>query len=247
MLTNQETLFVIRLNFAVVEGFESPNGKFLNSLGNVMVVDSNYIMTSVTSGIQGNFQNTNGGAVQLQALQSIFGNLSQLAKTNISEYAFEVDAVFKDREKYYLGTPKENQNKILSAQNRLGLRMMVQATAPVATALQGFYFLYLFLQSTFLIIVFFMALLSVMLIYSLMISDVDEKTYEMGMLRALGLRTVSIVQLIVIQSLAYSLPGVIIGLIISLLLNVAVRFYIFSYSVSYTTYMFSASASMIGV
>ena len=80
-----------------------------------------------------------------------------------------IDVSVKDREKYYLGTPKDNQNKILSAQNRLGLRMMVQATAPVSTALQGFYFLYLFLQSTFLIIVFFMALLSVMLIYSLMI------------------------------------------------------------------------------
>ena len=120
-----------------------------------MVVDSNYILTSFVSGVQSNFQNTNGGALQMQALQAAMGNITQIAKVNIKDYAFEVDAVFKNREKYYLSTPPDNQRLILAAQNRLALRLNVQAVAPVATALQGFYFLYLFLQSTFLIIVFF--------------------------------------------------------------------------------------------
>ena len=44
-----------------------------------------------------------------------------------------------------------------------------------------------------------MVMLTVMLIHSLMISDVNKKTYEMGMLRALGLITVSLMQLVVIQ------------------------------------------------
>ena len=34
--------------------------------------------------------------------------------------------------------------------------------------------------------VFILVMLSILLIYSLMLSDVDEKTYEFGMLRALG-------------------------------------------------------------
>ena len=80
-----------------------------------------------------------------------------------------------------------------------------------------------------------------------MISDVDEKTYEMGMLRALGLRTVSLVQLIIIQSLVFSLPGVIIGLVIAFLINVGLRLYIFSYSYSYTTYLITVGAALIGV
>ena len=37
-------------------------------------------------------------------------------------------------------------------------------------------------------VVFFLCILSVQLIYSLMISDVEEKTYQYGMLRALGFR-----------------------------------------------------------
>lgn len=45
-------------------------------------------------------------------------------------------------------------------------------------------------------VVFFLFILSVILIYSLMVSDVDEKTYEFGMLRALGYRKNSLVSLI---------------------------------------------------
>lgn len=70
---------------------------------------------------------------------------------------------------------------------------------------------------------FFIVFLSALLIYSLMIADVEEKTFEMGMLRALGLRTVSIVQLIILQSMLFSVPGIIIGIIISAILNVPVR------------------------
>ena len=32
-------IFVIRVNFTVVESFKSPNGKFADSYGNVMVID----------------------------------------------------------------------------------------------------------------------------------------------------------------------------------------------------------------
>lgn len=59
---------------------------------------------------------------------------------------------------------------------------------PVLTAKKQFRFVGLFLDSVFMNIVFFLFLLSVMLIYSLMVADVDGKTYEMGMLRALGLK-----------------------------------------------------------
>ena len=45
-----------------------------------------------------------------------------------------------------------------------------------------------FLVSSMSTVVFFLGILSIVLIYSLMLSDVDEKTYEYGMLRALGFR-----------------------------------------------------------
>lgn len=121
--------------------------------------------------------------------------------------------VLKDRESYYLSRPENNERDLINVQKELNLNIDVISSAPVYTTLQQLYTTQLFLMSTFMTIVFFMVLLSVMLIYSLMIADVDEKTYEMGMLRALGLRTVSLFQLIMIQSLIFSLPGVVIGII----------------------------------
>lgn len=46
--------------------------------------------------------------------------------------------------------------------------------------------------------VFLLIILSVILIYSLMLGDVDDKTYEFGMLRALGLKENSLISLILI-------------------------------------------------
>lgn len=47
-------------------------------------------------------------------------------------------------------------------------------------------------------IVIFLGILSAQLIYSLMLSDVEEKTFEFGMLRALGFNTKNIVTTITI-------------------------------------------------
>jgi len=55
-----------------------------------------------------------------------------------------------------------------------------------------------FLSSTLLVIIFFLAILSSQLLYSLMLSDVDTKTYEYGMLRALGFKSSHLVSMITI-------------------------------------------------
>ena len=66
-----------------------------------------------------------------------------------------------------------------------------------------------------------------MLLYSLMLSDVDSKTYEYGMLRALGFRKSMLVSMIVEQSLSFSVPGLLIGVMIAWVLNVLLRKLIF--------------------
>ena len=72
--------------------------------------------------------------------------------------------------------------------DRLDLNVNVTTSALVLVATQQFEFMVLFLENIFANIIFFLVLLSIALIYSLMVGDVDSKTYEMGMLRALGLR-----------------------------------------------------------
>jgi hypothetical protein len=210
-----------------------------------MVIDSTFFIATLVTALQNNIGLVDGGEILTGVLGADF--LTTLNNTDINQFAMEIDGVLTDREEYYFGTLEQVNRKMINVQYEMNLEMNVVSTTPVKESLSGLYFIGLFLQSTFATIVFFMLLLSMMLIYSLMISDVDEKTYEMGMLRALGLRTVSIMQLVIIQSMLFSIPGVIIGIAISAIANVGLRLFIFIYSAATYTFLFSAASTILGL
>lgn len=56
------------------------------------------------------------------------------------------------------------------------------------------------LGSIFFTIIFFLFLIDGILIYSIMLNDVEERTYEFAMLRTLGFKNSSLVTLLVIQA-----------------------------------------------
>ena len=242
---NQETLFTFSRNYQVTTKFAAANGKFANSYGNVVVIDSNYFIGELADVISENFGSVLNTAI-LSAVLNVGNIVDTVKNIPINDYAMQVDVVLKNREQYYLGTPIENERKLINVQTDFGLELPVKSSTPVLDALSGFEFIKLFLASTFMTIVFFMILLSVMLIYSLMIADVDEKTYEMGMLRALGLRRVSLMQLIILQAIMFSVIGLIIGISLSATLNVGLRYYIFEFSKNKTTYWLSFGAVTSG-
>lgn len=229
-----------------MEQFDQPLGKFANTYGNAMVIDSAYFLKNMIDTLSNNIASIAGGEFFTGVLGD--GMLSQLYNFNIDHFAMEISGVLSDREKYYFGTPKQMTERMMEVQSGLQLNMNeVESSTPVRKTISQITVIDLFLRSIFVTVVFFMILLSVMLIYSLMISDVDERTYEMGMLRALGLRTVSIVQLLIIQSLLFSLPGVFIGVAIAAVLNVILRLFVFLYSASTYTFLFTAGSTMLGV
>ena len=76
-------------------------------------------------------------------------------------------------------------------------------------------------------IIIFLGVLSGMLLYSLMLSDVDAKTYQYGMLRALGFKKRMLVGMICEQSVGFSIPGLLIGTMIAWILNIELRQIIF--------------------
>jgi ABC-type antimicrobial peptide transport system permease subunit len=70
--------------------------------------------------------------------------------------------------------------------DRISLSTNATITTPLMTSLKETDMMKIFLNNTMITIVFFLGLLCVQLVYSLMLSDVEEKTYTYGMLRALG-------------------------------------------------------------
>ena len=86
-----------------------------------------------------------------------------------------------------------------------------------------------------------------MLLYSLMLADVDGKTYEYGMLRALGFKKEHLIRVIVMKSLSFSIPGLFFGILIAFILNIALRMVIFMQSDNYSSYELTAISIVIGV
>jgi len=104
-----------------------------------------------------------------------------------------------------------------------------------------------FMNTILITIIIFLGILSVQLIYSLMLSDVEEKTYEFGMLRALGFNTDNIMVTIVMQSITFAVPGVITGLILAGIANYFLRDLLFTLTNNSTTYALSINSIWIGV
>ena len=64
-------------------------------------------------------------------------------------------------------------------------------------------------------IVFSLFILSVMLLYNLLLVSVETKTFEMGVLRVLGLNKTGVTSLIFVQSLTFVVPGLVLGIAMS--------------------------------
>ena len=80
-----------------------------------------------------------------------------------------------------------------------------------------------------------------------MLSDVDEKTYQYGMLRALGFRNKNLVSLISMQAFSFSIPALLGGILVAYFLNIVVRSLIFMFAKNTTDYALSSSALLLGI
>lgn len=104
-----------------------------------------------------------------------------------------------------------------------------------------------FLDSTMITCTAFLALLSMQLIYSLMLSDVEDRTYELGMLRALGFNTNNVLVTVLVQSLIFAVPGVITGFCAAAIMNAGVRFFLFNLVENTLNYHLSKGSIIVGL
>lgn len=71
---------------------------------------------------------------------------------------------------------------------------------PFANQLEKVEFINFQLGSIFFSVIFFLFLIDGILIYSMMLNDVEERTYEFAMLRTLGFKNSSLITLLVVQA-----------------------------------------------
>lgn len=111
-----------------------------------------------------------------------------------------MEGVLTDQTKYYMKSADEISAQMARVAEDLQKTITLKANStilsPMVLQMQGVQGVRSSLSNTMINVVFFLGVLSIQLIYSLMISDVDEKTYEYGMMRSLGLKSQGLISLV---------------------------------------------------
>ena len=110
--------------------------------------------------------------------------------------------VMHDRMDLYSSSTSKMDDKLITLTDKLTIALgddnPSDFSVPLAEAVQSISMMKSFLESIFYTALALLALLSILLIYALMLSDVEEKTYEFGMLRALGFNHKALVVLLTV-------------------------------------------------
>lgn len=67
------------------------------------------------------------------------------------------------------------------------------------------------IESILFTVILFLFILNFILIYSIVLSDVEERTYEFAMLRVLGFKNSSLMTLLLIQAMFTAVPATVLG------------------------------------
>mmetsp|Transcript_844 Transcript_844/g.2906 ORF Transcript_844/g.2906 Transcript_844/m.2906 type:complete len:1061 (-) Transcript_844:73-3255(-) len=137
---------------------------------------------------------------------------------DLYSYAGEVFFNMRDRiQKYNLNDYNTLQNRVLGYASTISYYIgfdQIATRFPILVYLRETRFFSLFIGLIINIIVTILTVLSIILIYSLLMINVENRTFELGVLRMIGMQKVGIVQMVLMQAFLYAIPGLIFGLIL---------------------------------
>jgi hypothetical protein len=167
------------------------------------------------------------------------------------ENALTVIAMLTERLRIYTLSQTDRDLALLALSNaatdQLGIDFPADVTYPLALGVEATNFIRIFLDEIFFTVISVLVILAVLLIYALLLSDVEERTFEYGMLRTLGMRQAVLVPLLVLQSLLFSVPGILAGLLVCFLLYVPIDVFLSIFATIPTTPYLTSAAVLLGV
>eukprot|EP01129_Flabellula_baltica_P004751 TRINITY_DN1678_c0_g1_i1.p1 TRINITY_DN1678_c0_g1~~TRINITY_DN1678_c0_g1_i1.p1 ORF type:complete len:1048 (-),score=207.61 TRINITY_DN1678_c0_g1_i1:23-3166(-) len=135
----------------------------------------------------------------------------------LDEYADQIIFNFPSprADQYLEANYDELQRNALNIANSIFYKLgfnLILTKMPVVDRLDDFSVISLFLSLVLNLIIFILLFLSVLLIYSLLMINVETKTFEMGVLRMIGSPKIAIIMIMLVQALLYSIPALILGI-----------------------------------
>lgn len=209
---------------------ESPGGKYANSIGNVISLDMRE-GTALMSDLLGNViqyevdlltdQLSKAGISSSMItilVKRLKEEMQEYINSNLNNLAQQVYVQMKDRVKAYTHSDTQMKDMLIEVTDEIadviGVEAPVSITTPLKSVVSVFNYLMYLLQQIFNFVLVVFGFLSGLLIYSLLIADVESKTYEFGMLRAIGLLRAMLVEILALESSVFSLMGIVVGLVL---------------------------------
>eukprot|EP00004_Rigifila_ramosa_P022811 TRINITY_DN6304_c0_g1_i1.p1 TRINITY_DN6304_c0_g1~~TRINITY_DN6304_c0_g1_i1.p1 ORF type:complete len:1190 (-),score=307.13 TRINITY_DN6304_c0_g1_i1:20-3532(-) len=255
-ISQNASLAIQTLSFdcVVIDSVENPHGKYYGDYGNVVILEADYLVSSFLVAYE-NLRNA------LQIAGEILGIPVDLPENpipgvdletfSIAEYSLMICVQYTHRMAAYMSPQDELHKHLIDFTNQvseaLGIDYPAVFQLPLASSLELSYFLRLFLDQLFGAALVLLLILGILLIFSLMLSDVEEKTYEYGMLRALGMPTDTLINILLTQGSAFAIPGICFGLVVAYLTNIPATVYIASYAYVQASFQFSQKAVLVPV
>ena len=232
----------IEEEFIVLDSVPSPSGKWPYGIGNVMVMeldDAHRLLRQAASQVLEIFQpfstpaevsplnaSSAGDIAGINADNAFASGaslLESLASVDLYEYAMQVTVQASERRYMYTTDVDAMYARVTAISDlivgSLPANMSVEILTPVANAVSAFQFIRLFLDTVFNSVIFLLTLLGCLVIYALMIGNVETKTYEYGMLRALGMTHKTLTDLLSVQAFSFAVTGIVFGMSIAGLLH----------------------------
>jgi len=246
----------LTLHLKVKTTVKSPKGKWPSVMGNVILLDYHYITNLVLDNFLVHFKEkleTDPNymlfsyLLENKALKEIMR--AQTSKFDLKQYAMFEYLTLKNKMSIYSDEKTIDQKMVAFSNNfsrALGKAYLSQADIALSGVVKSSSVIKGFLDNVFAASVFLLLLLSILLIYSLMLSNIEEKTFEFGMLRALGFNKTHVIALLLIQALIYAVLGIFLAYFFSSILNGLICFIVFDFSLLGEDYVISDMALALG-
>ena len=197
-------------------------------------------------------------AEQLGILQSVIPPINLDVRPNekfrdiiLQEYALSAAIVLRNRFQTYVKSTSARKDDMVYYSNQvmgcLGLDFKTGIYAVLSQALTAIDFIRIFLSEIFFTVVAVLVILAAILITSLLVADAEEKTFEYGILRTLGMKQPYLVLLLMFQSLLFSVPGVLLGLLVCYLTFVPIGLFLSMFSGSPLDISIDITALLLGI
>eukprot|EP00760_Papus_ankaliazontas_P035632 PhM_4_TR7943/c0_g1_i1/m.53665 len=187
----------------------SPGGKFPNDESDYIVFEYAHFFETLAGGITSGIDAARAPAVR-----------SALASLNAYDFATEISMNYNPDtrfQKYNSNNYRKIQRTFIDFWSPVVLEIgfnQISADPPVLTFMSETQFFAMFLGLLISIIIVILTVISMVLIYSLMMVNIGTRTFELGVMRMLGMDRTYLIQLVLVQSQFFAIPSWVVGLVI---------------------------------